>query len=462
VIALLALLLLWDARQMAPAVHPLRRAVPAVRQDTYSYYLIAIDVTGTRRLTPQHVIALSGLKTGRTVQPRDIEAARARLADSGLLAKVGYRLRTTGGGYSLVVIFSVEELPWRAAVFFDNFVGFTDGALKQAVASAVPTFDGFVPETTAALERVRTALEKLVREAGQPGTVTCLLVDDKLLGLRRYRFHLDRQTGTLPVCGVAVSASDDALRDEMSARTAAIVGSDYSKDYIIRHAMQNLLPIARRAGYLQARVGEVEAAREPGGTAGCAGVRVSVAIDAGVQYLWQAATWNGNKLLASTDLDRLLGMTAGERADDDKIGRGIRAVTEAYRNKGHLDVAVQSQPVFDDARRQVACAIRIVEGDEFRMGKLDIAGLDPAVAERVKGLWQLAEGDVFDASYLSRFLPDARARLREALAPFKSVEVRTRRDSRALTIDVVVTFMAAAQTAAGPGPWFRDPAGSPP
>jgi outer membrane protein assembly factor BamA len=179
-------------------------------------------------------------------------------------------------------------------------------------------------------------------------------------------------------------------------------------------------------------------------------------------YLWQAATWNGNTLLASTELDRLVGMTAGERADEDKIGRGIRAVTDAYRNRGHLDVAVQSQPVFDDTRRQVACAIRIVEGDEFRMGKLDVAGLDPAVAERVKGLWQLAEGDVFDASYLSRFVPDARARLREALAPFKSVEVQTRRDSRALTVDVVVTFKAAAQAAAGPGPWFRDPAGSPP
>lgn len=460
-VALLALLLFSGAPPLLQGVHPFLRAVPAAPQGAYSYYLTRIEVTGSRRLSRQQVVALSGLKTGRTVGPKDVEAARMRLVDSGLFTKVGYRLRTTDRGYSLTVIFAVEEPMWQAPVFFDNFVGLTDVQLKEAVAAAVPTFDGFVPELPAALERVRAALQKLARDSGQPGSVTYLLVDDKLLGLRRYRYRLDRQSGAVRVCGVVLRTAADALREEMAARTTSLVGGDYSKDYIMRYAMQNLLPIERREGYLRARIGEVEAAREPAGADGCEGVRVAVTIEDGLRYRWQAATWNGNTVFAPADLDRLLGATPGDVADRLKIDRGIRAVTEAYRDRGYLGVVVQPEPAFDDAQRQVAYSIRIIEGGQFRMGKLEIAGLDPAVAEQVKGLWQLAEGSAFDASYPSRFLADARTKMREVLKPFKVIETQVRPDSRAFTVDVAITFKTPAQTAGGPERSFRDLAGSP-
>jgi outer membrane protein assembly factor BamA len=285
---------------------------------------------------------------------------------------------------------------------------------------------------------VKAALEKFLADARQPGAVSYLLVDDRLLGIRRYRFRVDRPGVRIPVCAVELDTRATA-RDEMTSRTASLVGSDYSRDFVTRYAAQNLLAIAQREGYLRARVRDVQTAREatPGG---CDGVRVTVSVDEGIQYQWRAATWSGNSVFAQPDLDRLLGMTAGERADRSKIDRGIRSIVDAYRNRGFLDAAVHQALTFDDAGRQVAGTMEVVEGAQFRMGKVEIVGPDTAVVESLKALWQLAEGAAFDPSYASRFAADARIKMREALAPFKTVDVKLNRNVQAATVDVVVTF----------------------
>ncbi len=443
------------------AGHALPVAAPVrAPQRSYTYYLFSIEVTGTKRLTAQQVIALSGLKTGRSVQAKDLEAARARLADSGLFASVAYRVRTAGGGYSVSIIFSIQDAVWQAPVLFDNFVGLSDAQLKNAVSAAVPTFDGFVPQSTAALERVRDALENLARDSGQPGTVTYLLVDDVVLGLRRYRFHLDRASGPVRVCRIALQTRADALREEMTGLTRAIVATDYSYDYVVRHAMSNLLPVERRAGFLRARVGDVTASRES--AEGCDGVRVTIAMEDGVQYRWRSSTWSGNARFTSAELDRLLGIAAGDAADGTKLERGLRAITDAYRRNGYLQAVIQSDRTFDDTGATVACTFRVVEGGQFRMGKLEIAGLEPAVVEQLKGLWQIPEGEVFDASYVSRFIADARGKLRAALAPFKATDIRTTPDRTALTVDVLLTFRSSEPRASAPAPSFPAPAGSRP
>jgi hypothetical protein len=42
------------------------------------------------------------------------------------------------------------------------------------------------------------------------------------------------------------------------------------------------------------------------------------------------------------------------------------------------------------------------------MGKLDIAGLQPSSAEKVRQRWRMREGDPFDANYVKRFFEQFR------------------------------------------------------
>ncbi len=436
-VLLLVLLLSQGMQPLAAAPIPAPSVVPARDQGGYHYYLVGIEVSGAQRLKRQDVVALSGLRTGRTVEPRDIEVAQSRLAGSGLFAQVGTRLRTTGGGYSLIVTFVVQEPRWDAPVFFDNFVGFTDSQLRQTVAAAVPTFDGFVPESPIVFQRVASTLERLAREAAEPGTVSWLLVDDKVLGLRRYRFHLDRTSGPVKVCAIDLTTAGGGLRDRMAMAVSTVVGSDYSKDSIVRHAIQNVLPVATSAGYLRARIGEVGATREPTSRE-CTGVRVTMAIEVGLPYEWRTATWMGNAAFDLAGLDRLLAMAPGDPADAAKIDRGFRAVSDAYRNKGYLRADVRPEPEFDDATRRVAYTVRIAEGPQFRMGALTMVGFEPPIVEALKALWKLPEGEVFDLSYSSRFAVEARAKLR-GLVPSRSLEILSKPDVQRSVVDVTVT-----------------------
>jgi outer membrane protein assembly factor BamA len=420
---------------MNPVVAILWLALAAVPQ--YSYYLADVQATGMKRLSAAQVIAMAELKPGRMIEPGDVEAAKARLASTGLFTKVAHRYRQVR--YSVTVVFVVEEPAWQAAVLFDNFVGISDADLTRAVAKVVPTFSGVIPEMPQVLERVRRALEAAAKAAGQPGTVSYVLVDDELLQVRRYRFHLARQTGAVPVCAVTLTTQAVALRDEVAATLAPLIGSDYSSDWTARFTMRNGLPVLRRAGYLQARVADVDAHRETSAP-GCSGARVTIALEAGLQYTWQSPVWNGNKLFSDGELDRLLGMPAGTLADGAKIDRGFEAVADAYRNRGHIGVVVHPVPSFDAAARHVRYAVQVAEGRQFAMGRLEIGGIDGALAGELRQAWELPAGAVFDASYPSRFVGEARSKFRTALAPFKVADIRTKPDEATLRVDVRMEF----------------------
>jgi outer membrane protein assembly factor BamA len=404
----------------------------------YAYYMTGIEVTGAKRLSAQQVIALSGLKAPRVIEPKDVEAAKVRLASTGLFTKVGCALRNVRRSVTLVI--AVEEPAWQMAVVFDNFVGVTDEQATRAVAADVPTFDGFIPQVPGAAERVQKALERLARASGQPGTVSYMLVADRHLQVDRYRFHLDRASGPLPVCRVDVAGAPEPLRDALTRTTAALVGTDYSRDHVERYAMENLLPIVRRQGYIRARIANVEPARDAQADSGCEGrVRVGITLAPGSQYAWRAAKWSGNGVLTTDQLDALLTMKTGNPADATALDRGLAEVEKAYRARGYLRVTVQAQPSFDETARQVDYAMTVVEGSQYRMGTLDIVGLDESLAVQVKSFWLLAPGQPFDASYPPAFVRDVRARLQQSLAPYKT-DILSRPDPASLEVDIVVTF----------------------
>jgi hypothetical protein len=48
----------------------------------------------------------------------------------------------------------------------------------------------------------------------------------------------------------------------------------------------------------------------------------------------------------------------------------------------------------------------VQEGDLYRMGDVEIHGLDSRTTDRMRLAWALHEGDPFDASYPQRFLQE--------------------------------------------------------
>ena len=76
------------------------------------------------------------------------------------------------------------------------------------------------------------------------------------------------------------------------------------------------------------------------------------------------------------------------------------------------------------------------------MGELEFRGIDNNLTARLRAAWKLRPGDVYDASYLKQFLPQARkllpANLDWEVTPHVTALVRDK------TVDVDLQYTAKA------------------
>jgi outer membrane protein assembly factor BamA len=78
-------------------------------------------------------------------------------------------------------------------------------------------------------------------------------------------------------------------------------------------------------------------------------------------------------------------------------------VHKLYGTKGYLFARADPTPELDDANSAVHYQLSVTEGNLYRMGDLQIDGLDAENARKMVAQWQLKKGDPYDDGYLQRF-----------------------------------------------------------
>ena len=167
------------------------------------------------------------------------------------------------------------------------------------------------------------------------------------------------------------------------------------------------------------------------------------AISVGAAETLGRVVWIGNAALTSEDLSVALGLRIGGPSSQTKIDEGLGRVRSAYARRGYINAQVTDVTRTLDAHR-ANYQFTIREGQQYRMGFLSIIGLSPAETGQLKSRWTLANGAVFDDSYLDRFRTTV-------LHPFVVVrtqrtgirsrfEISTKPDSQKQTVDVIITF----------------------
>src|ERR1043166_4320149 len=119
--------------------------------------LVKIEVTGLKRVTEDQIVAASGLRVGQTLSVDDFDAAAQKLLSSGLVTKVGYKLRERGGEATVVFEVTEAERTSNMPVVFDNFVWFTPEEIAAAVKREVPAFDGTAADSSLVIESIKRA-----------------------------------------------------------------------------------------------------------------------------------------------------------------------------------------------------------------------------------------------------------------------------------------------------------------
>jgi|HubBroStandDraft_1064217.scaffolds.fasta_scaffold01242_7 outer membrane protein assembly factor BamA len=383
--------------------------------------LIALKVTGTTRYTDKEILAASGLEIGQPAADGDFKEATQRLGDSGMFGEVAYSYSSSysskgGAGVKLDLRLADTDKSKLVPAHFENFVWFTDDELLAALQRRVPLFKQLLPLTGNLPDRVSEALQAILTEKHFPGRIDFLREGDPSGGaLHGINYHVEEVT--IRIRGVEFPGASPEQTALLTTAAHRIIGEQYGRSSLAAAAKFDLLPVYLQRGYLKAEFGSSDARVVPQevsqpAPAADAQASTEVQVDAivpvtpGKVYTTSSVDWKGKSALTAAEVAPLIHLPPGQPVDAVRLLRDIENVGKLYRSRGYMMAQIKLDAQFDDEKSTVHYDLKIVEGDLYKMGELEILGLDTQAKARMLAAWTLREGQPYSADYLKKFLAD--------------------------------------------------------
>lgn len=417
---------------------PARAQQPAAAQQaTGSGTLVAVTATGSQKFTGDQVLSFAGLKAGEVVTRDNFQLAANRLAATGLFASVHYRFSSQGQDISLE--FQVADAP-TVPVTFDNFPWFTDDQLAAALRQDLGLFDNTAPKEGGYVDRIGDEIDRLLTAQGVQGKVEHQLIERPGGDGMEQQFRLSGPA--IKVVSVTFADPLASQNPGIQQRLADLVGKPYSRYALEVFVIEQVRPVYWSQGFLKARFGPPKTSfATNAGKPDTNQVQIDVPVVRGSRYVWMGAGWSGNTALSSTALDQLTNLGQGKPADGMAIQAAWERVRQEYGSQGYLDVAIDPQPVYDDAKGTVSYQVKIDEGSPYKMGKLVISGLSIEAEARVREAWLIEPGKTFDLDYFHAFLGDiAKKALAGLPVHYDHIGRYLQHNTQNHTVDVMLDF----------------------
>jgi outer membrane protein insertion porin family len=398
-----------------------------------TFQLKAVKIIGSSRYTADDIVAETGLKIGQQVSEDDFKRASQLLGETGVFGDVSYRYEysATGATLDLQLSDATQFVPAR----FENFVWFSDQELASALRQRVPLFRGVLPTTGNLPDQISDALQAMLIERNIAGKADYLRADNLGGSVQAIAYSVEGPHITIRNVEFAGGVGNELKPLEAEAKNLA--GEEFVRSVLQFKADKNFLPVYLERGYLKASFGTAQAKVVQDSAEGTT-VDVTFPVIPGPQYKFAAAEWTGNKVFSAEKLNPLIQLKTGEPADAIKLNDDLESVRHMYGTKGYMGTDIKPLPQLDDDRLMVTYRLEVVEGEVYHMGEFDIHGLDKANTDRLKVAWKLAEDDVYDSSYPSRYLEGLKPPVMDVSQ--WNVTINETVDNKDKTVDVTLRF----------------------
>jgi len=409
-----------------------------------SYKLIEINSSGSKRFTQQEIAAASGLLLGTSVGDDDFHRAARELGESGAFTDVSYTYSYSPEGTKLH--FQLADAAKFVPVHLVDFVWFPGPELLQKVHARVPLFDGELPVTGRLADEVSDVLQSLLVENAIPGHVDYLKSNDAKLQVESFYYSVSGVS--IIVHSVVITGAGHAELPLLQSAAQPLVDREYAHGALLPFIQRFLLPVYHERGYLKATITAAPPkvvkppASQIGSNSNATFIDLTLAVSPGAQYRLSRVDWSGNKALPTDKLQQLLHCKTGQPANTLQLTDDLKQVQTLYGSRGYVIASLKALSEFDDTAATVAFEIQVTEGPVFRMGDLEFRGLDNSLTARLREAWRLRPGDVYDATYLQQYLPEARKLLPSSLD--WDVAHHVTANVREKTVDVDLEYTAKA------------------
>lgn len=372
--------------------------------------LIAIKVTGSKRFPEDAIATATGLQMGAAVDDDEFKKAARRLGDTGVFTEVGYTFSYSSAGTK--VEFHVTDAGKFVPAHFEDFVWFTDAELRKRIKEHAPLFDGELPIFGRMADQVSDVLQAMLVENAIPGHVEYLRTGKADGPIESINYHVTDVL--IQIRKIEFTGAGEAEIPALEAAGERLADREYSRVRLAQLVQKQLLPVYYARGYLKAQFGEPQpkvvkqpSAENEDGPRNQTVVDVIYAVTPGLQYKLKSVDWSGNKEFPTEMLEKMVRAEPGQPANTIRIGDNLKDIQKLYGSHGFVTTAIKADAEFDDAASTVVIHLVVTEGFAYHMGELEFRGLDNSLTAKLRNLWKLRPGDVFDSTYLSEFLPAA-------------------------------------------------------
>jgi outer membrane protein insertion porin family len=406
-----------------------------------AFKLIAIKVTGTQQYSEKEILAASGLELGQNVSEGDFQEAVRRLGSTGLFTDVAYAYSYSGAGTKLELQLTDTEKKKLVPAIFENFVWFSDTELLGELHTRVPLFKQFVPVAGTLPDRLSDALQAILSEKQLPGHVDYLRQGKQdggdLTGIAYRVTDVDIRVRNCEFPGASPEQAE-----ALGAVAHKLTGAPYERSSLAIVARLDFLPVYLKRGYLKAEFASAEAKVIPKSVQEDSLADVEVIailpVTPGKVYSTADVTWQGNAAVKTDELQGLIHMPLGEPANAVRLESDLENVHKTYRNRGYMAAQVTAQSTLDDEKATVRYALKVTEGDQYKMGELEIVGLDTQATAHMQQAWTLREGDPYNADYAKKFLERINQFLPGGVA--WNIAIHEAVNAKDKTVDVTLRF----------------------
>lgn len=186
-------------------------------------------------------------------------------------------------------------------------------------------------------------------------------------------------------------------------------------------------------GYYRARV--AAEAQRVGGDSTHERFSVTVHVDEGLQYRLGGTRFVGETAFPREELRKLIPLREGELFNVARIRESIEALRKMYASKGYIDFVAVPVTEVDDVGRRISLVMEVQEGPQFRVGRVEVFGLDPRMETLLRS--KLKPGEPFNPEVVDDFYKENKSVLPADVSP-QDMEIY--RGVRNGTIDLVFDF----------------------
>ena len=125
-------------------------------------------------------------------------------------------------------------------------------------------------------------------------------------------------------------------------------------------------------------------------------------VSEGARYKLAEITFVQNHAFSSEILRQQFPLKKGSLFERGKVASGLESLRKLYGTSGFLDYSAIPDTEFA-SNATVNLILSFQEGPQYHMGKVEIVA-EKEVAASLRAQWKLAEGDVYDNSYIDQYL----------------------------------------------------------